>query len=446
MRASLAALLVSVTATASAACGNDMNGLGDGAPFDARRDAQTTDARVVDAIVVFDTGGGRDTGSVMDVARDTPADVGATDVPPPRPDVPIEPPFDSGSCAAGTLMSAMVVTPIAQSAQFAAPTSTGGVVVLAGGMLHRLTGTGGALGAAIPVATPTPYGLAASPDRYAVLYTRDSDILALAVYDLAGTRIADTVLLGGVPHTVTNNEWFGPLIRAGRVTWTGTSWGTYFTVQRLWPDGVAHYGDSLRTLRADGTPQDTRWGWGCSHSMEVRLTSNPGGLGPLCVSDCYPGKGVYFDHNTLIHTDPSGNCAGSIDTHLGGIAPVAGGFVLAFRSPAGRTSNDAAVVRVGDDHTRGTIHWLTSGPGAATSIDVARLGDGVLAGWTVGSQGYLQRVDAAGAPVGTPEMIAGDVLSGASEFFTFSNGDAGWVTGAASGGSGGRLVRVRFCR
>jgi hypothetical protein len=424
-----------------AACVGHINDTGhDGSVAgDARSDLGASDSRTDTPVVPPN-----DVATVSDVPTVTDVTT-PTDTPTPPPDGPIEPGFDAGPCGATTLVGAMTVTPIGVSARHAAPTSTGGVVVLgnmgSSTVMQRYDGAGSPVGSSFPVSASETFGIAASPDRYAVLYARDSDVLALSIFDTAGTRQADTVLLGGVPHDVTNNEWFGALIRQGRVTWSasGNVFVPYFTVQRLWPDGVAHYGDSLRTVRPDGSPDSTIWGWGCSHSMEVRIAAHAAGLGPMCVSDCYPGKGVYFNHNTQVYSDPSGNCAGTVNSRAGGIAPVSGGFVMAFRSPEGRSSNDAAVVFVSDGGTVGTVAWLSSGPDAQ-SVDVAALGDGAVAGWVVGSTGYVQRISSSGVPIATAETIAPDLLSGATDFFTYDNGDAGWVAG---GGSGSRLVRIR---
>lgn len=374
-----------------------------------------------------------------DIARED-TFVAPIDTPPPPPDTPVEQPVDAGPCTASTIASAITTTTLSISARFAAPTPAGGAVVYDGSTVLRVDGAGQTVGAPLAIGASEPYGIAAMADRLAVLYARDSDVLALGIFDLAGTRITETVLLGAVPHDVTNNEWFGPLIRKGRVISTGTEWGVYFSVQRLWPDGIAHYGDSLRTVHADGSPGQTVWGWGCSHSMDVRLAvSGANGLGPLCVSDCYPGKGVYFDHNTFVYDDPSGNCAGIVDTQLGGVAAVNGGFLAAFRTPAARTATDAAIVRIAADHSVGAITWLTNGNGGASSVDVAAYGDGALVAWSAGGQGFVQRVDATGALTGAPESVDPALLSNATDFFTYANGDAGWAVGS-------QLVRVRACR
>src|SRR5690606_29040233 len=112
------------------------------------------------------------------------------------------------------------------------------------------------------------FGLAAHDQGRAVLVSRSPDILALVILDHTGAVVSDQTVIGGVPHDVGENEWFGTLIQQGAITWTGTQWALYYTVQRLWSDGVAHYGDQLRLYDADGSSHSTVWGWGCSHSME----------------------------------------------------------------------------------------------------------------------------------------------------------------------------------
>lgn len=272
-------------------------------------------------------------------------------------------------------------------------------------------------------------------------FSRGSDELVLRSIDSTGAERFETRLLGAVDHDVTNNEWFGIGIRAGRLTWTGTQWATYYTVQRLWPDGIAHYGDQLQLVEDSGTLAGQRWSWGCSHSMEIRIGHNGSRLGPVCVSDCYPGKGVYFDHTTFIYSDTAGNCSGGYGDHLGGVVSVDGAFWVAFSSSDDRAAHDAAIVRVTDAEQVGTITWLTNG-GAISDLHIGPYGDGLLAGWAQDGTATFQLVDAAGAPLGSPETISDAGIGSASDFFAYSNGDIGWAT---RDGGGVSVARLRAC-
>ncbi|MCB9597399.1 MAG: hypothetical protein H6719_32035 [Sandaracinaceae bacterium] len=392
-------------------------------------------------------------GAAMDASRPPGTDAGsfdAGDVDAAGRDAGGPPPgLDAGPCAGG-LVEDFSVTPIAglptSDGAHAAATPDGLVVATSGASGVTLTWvdwTGATLGTA-SVAGNRAWGVAADDGGAAgVLVDRSSDEMWAVVVERDGSPRFEQRLLGGVSHDVTNNEWFGTGIRAGRMTWTGSQWATYHTVQRLWNDGIAHYGDTLRFLDAStGAAAGGGWGWGCSHSMEVRIAQSATRTGPLCVSDCFPGKGVYFDHNTELFVDPSGNCAGRIDTRIGGIATQSGGFLASFSSPNGRSSADVALVAVGDDRRAMPPVWLTEDGTDDTDVHAARFGSGALVGWVAGGTDRLARVDASGAPVGAAVDVPGAGLARASDFVELDGGDVAWVTGA---GSTLAIARVRAC-
>jgi len=284
----------------------------------------------------------------------------------------------------------------------------------------------------------------ASADTYGVIAARGSDALYFVGVGHDGAPRFSQRLLGEVPHDVTENEWFGALIRYGRLRFTGSEWAAYYTVNRLWSDGIAHYGDQLRTFGTDGAPRDTLWGWGCSHSMEVRLEHNGTRLGPVCASDCYPSKGVHFDHRTAqLYTDEAGsNCAGGYGTSLGGVVPMADGFWVSFTATDMRGSHDVALVHVGNDGRAGTLTWLTTDAVPDGSVHAARYGSGFVVAWSAGGTDRIARFDAAGTMMEGPlDLPAGD-LGSASDFFVLEGGDVGWI--AAPGGELA-LARLRAC-
>ncbi|MEZ4335846.1 MAG: hypothetical protein R3B82_04390 [Sandaracinaceae bacterium] len=390
-----------------------------------------------------DTDGGMDGSSppVRDGA--TGGDAGDRDGGGPPPGV------DAGPCAGG-LAEDFSITPIAglsagSGEVFAAAAGDGLVVATtAGGVTLTWVDLAGATHGSASVAGNRAWGVAADGGGGAgVLVDRAGDEMWAVVVESDGTPRFEERLLGGVPHDVTNNEWFGTGIRAGRIAWTGSQWATYHTVQRLWDDGIAHYGDTLRFLDAtSGAQAGGGWGWGCSHSMDVRIVQGASRTGPLCVSDCFPGKGVYFNHRTELFADPSGNCAGRVDTQLGGIAPVSDGFLATFATPYGRSSFDVAVVHVADGGSVDAPVWLTDDGVDDANVHASAFGSGALIGWTAGGSDRLARVDASGAIVGAPADVAAAGLSGASDFAALPGGDVAWVT--TMGGSLA-IARVRTC-
>jgi hypothetical protein len=351
-----------------------------------------------------------------------------------------EPMIDAGPCG-GTLAGSLSLVDLAVgSGAQAAPTPSGGVLVAWRGagdiQIQRFDGGGAAFGPALTTRGDGLWGVAASSDRNAVLVSR-GDELVLVVFPAAGGSGAETRLMGAVDHMVTNNEWFGDLLRAGRLDWNGTQWIAYSTVQRLWPDGVAHYGDTLRRFAADGTAAGADWDWGCSHSMEVRLTHDAAGsVAPVCSSDCYPDKGVFFRHRTTVHLDPSGNCAGYVEQRLGGVAAISSGFLIGFTSRAGGRGSIDPGVAVASGSGIGTPTFLSADGADASDLHLAPYPGGAVAAWIEGG-GRLARLDAAGAVVSS-ETIDVAAISGAGDFFAYADGDVGWVVGT-------RLARLRAC-
>ena len=318
-----------------------------------------------------------------------------------------------------------------------------------GGVEVRQLAADGSLVASHDFAGDDVYGLAASDTAFALLVYRAPDVLALIITDHNGTVIDDQTLIGDVDQSETWSQWFGHQIRDGRLTEAGGQWAAYYTVQQLWDDGVAHYGDQLRVFDADGSPAGGGWNWGCSHSMEVRISHNGTSLGPLCSSDCYPSKGVHFNHQGgRLWTDEEGSdCWGGYATSLGGSIPVDGGFWMIFAATDERDSYDVAVHFIDQWSTTETI-WLTEDDVDAANLNGAMYGDELLVAWTEGAtwqndgdQLFARVSHPGGAMVGDAETVDGANLEGASDFFNFDNGDVGWLQG---GGTTGELELARL--
>lgn len=401
-------------------------------------DASRGDARVEPS----QDGGDADGGSVPD---------GTTEPPPPR-DAGLPPRIDAGPCGGPELLSGFSVTDVAGvsggSQLFADATPDGGVVVgwNAGGAitLRRLGGDGSLVGEAISIDGNGLWGVAATPNVLAALVSRGSDALYVAGTSYAGEPRFATRALGEVDHGVTENEWFGTGIRYGRLTWTGTELAAYYTVNRLWADGIAHYGDQLRNYGEDGVERSMRWSWGCSHSMEVRVVHNGTRLGPVCSSDCFPSKGVHFDHRGgELYTDETGsNCAGRYGTTLGGVVPMDDGFWVTFTATDDRASHDVALIHVANGGARGPLRWLTEDATHDRHVKAARYGAGFVVAWESDGQARFERFDASGASIEGPVAVPGAGLASASDFFVYGDGDVGWVT---RGAAGLQLARLRVC-
>lgn len=354
------------------------------------------------------------------------------------------------ACVPGDFASLLSTYTVADSAHsgpvFAAPLPSGDALVAFhdGGTIHvvEIGPDGTRRGTEHTTNGTRLYGLAAHAGGRAVLVSRGSDILALVAWSPAGAVEIDQTILGDVPHDVTENEWFGPLLRDGRLAWTGSAWATYNTVQRLWNDGIAHYGDTLRYYDATGARVNGGWGWGCSHSMEVRISHNGTRTGPVCLSDCYPSKGVHFSHREeQLWTDPAANCAGGYSTELGASVPVADGFWVMFAANDMRSSQDIGMGKVDNaGNLVGNLVWYTADAVADGSPNAAEYDAGeLLVAWTSnGNDTYARANLSTGALIGTPATVAGGELATASDFFRFPNADVGWAFSA--GGNVGLAV------
>ncbi|MCP4606951.1 MAG: hypothetical protein GY847_41645 [Proteobacteria bacterium] len=278
------------------------------------------------------------------------------------------------------------------------------------------------------------HGLAVTDDGFTTLIHRKEDILAIIKVDRSGNDVFNTTILTG-DYSWQTTWWMGD----GRLLWNGSQYVAYVHVSH---DG--HEGDTLRYFDSNGKLQNTGWVWGCSHSMDQRLAYNGTRIGPVCQSDCYPGKGVFFNHNTKVSEESGGDCAGNIDGTLGGLAPVKNGFWLTIGSLVGRDKDDIALFHINNNGNVGPRTWLTETPGQAEAAGhLAVFEDGLLAGWRLGSTYMLARLDASGKMQGSPVTIP-TKLSEHNDFFTYPNGDVGWAF-ATKGQAKLNLVRVTSC-
>ena len=278
------------------------------------------------------------------------------------------------------------------------------------------------------------YGVSASPTDVAVLVSRAPDYMTFTRLDMSGNVLASADLVGGGDHGVQGTEWFGEFANTGRMVSRGDgTYAAYHALHRHWPDGIGHQGDTLRLLDGGGSALGGGWGWGCSHSMDQRLAYGPNGLVPICAADCYPGKGIYFNHDVQqITPDPAANCAGGYSTSLGGLVAVSDGFFLVYGDAQG-------AAHLGHYSAAGQLlgeRSLTQ-PGSSR---LAIYGDGMLLGTSAGGQTSLQLLDSAGEEVGAPAVVAASAPD--QDFESRSDGEVAWATTA---GTTLTVVRVRVC-
>lgn len=280
------------------------------------------------------------------------------------------------------------------------------------------------------------FGVTASASDIALLVSRPPDYMTFVRIDNKGAMLATTNLVGGGDHAVIGTEWFGEFAQTGRlVMQSDGSYAAYHALHRRWPDNIGHQGDTLRLLDASGAALGGGWGWGCSHSMDQRLATGPGkNLVPVCIADCYPGKGIYFNHNAAkITDDPGANCAGGYSTKLGGLVANDAGFFLVYQDAMGGAhlgSFDAGGNSLSD-------RTLT----VAGDSRLGHYSTGMLL-VSAGANGTdLQLLDTAGQEMGAPETVQVNLPEADIE----SRGD-GEVAWARANGANLEVVRVRVCQ
>jgi hypothetical protein len=260
--------------------------------------------------------------------------------------------------------------------------------------------------------------------------------------------VFDEDLVGGRVQSETK-KWIDDWTHEGRMVWTGNLFATYFghTSNRI---NGKHQGDLLWLFDGNGkqvsgdSVGQLDWDWGCSHSLDVRLAYDQPGdrIGSACLSDCHPGKGIFFDRSYLISSEPSGNCVGHSDASLGGLVPAEDGFVVSYASNVGRKSLDIALVRMYNDGFIGSPQFLTETPKVQEAAPhLARYGDNLLAGWKDGSALKVAVVTEGGKVLEGPVAITANVGE-RDDFVNYPNGDIGWAYTV-----GGKLsvARIQAC-
>lgn len=314
----------------------------------------------------------------------------------------------------------------------------GSIVAWAGGdgLVHvlPLDANDAAAGAELTVPGDRVFGAAATADDVALLVARPPDFMTFTRIDLAGQTLASADLVGGGDHNTVGVEWFGEFAQTGRlVAQSDGSYAAYHALHRRWPDNIGHQGDTLRLLGKDGSAQNGGWDWGCSHSIDQRLAVGPTGLVPICVADCYPGKGIYFRHDAAqITEDPGANCAGGVFTALGGLVAVADGFFLVYQ-------DDQGGAHLGHYDAQGAL-LSTRALGEPGTSRLALYEDGLLIGIPANATTGFEKLDSNGEPTGEKTGVVLNLPD--QDFESRTDGEVAWATAA---GTDITVVRVKSC-
>ncbi|HZO14931.1 MAG TPA: hypothetical protein VFB62_16765 [Polyangiaceae bacterium] len=346
-------------------------------------------------------------------------------------------------CSAANLSEAVRISDVAVDGASAsalyAPSPSGGWAAWAGsdGQVHLtpLDAVDARAGDDLLIEALAPFGLVASASELSVLVSRSPDYMTFMRLDTSGNVVASVDLVGGGNHNNVGTEWFGEFARTGRlVEQNPGEYAAYFALHRRWPDNIGHQGDTLRLLDASGQPRGGGWDWGCSHSIDQRIAASAGQLAPICIADCYPGKGIYFNHDQAqIIDDPSANCAGGVSTTLGGLISSSDGSWLSYA----KDGNYRLAKLDGNGQTTVDLEL----PSAMRHRLATYEGDLLLA-YEDGSGVVLERRDPAGAAIGAAETISGIGLPPEHDLASLENGDVAW---AFAQGTTLSIVRLRSC-
>ncbi len=279
----------------------------------------------------------------------------------------------------------------------------------------------------------------AHEDGAAVLFIKGQDMFLVRLNQSGGEVFS--VKLTGLDSGHTSNDF-----HYGSIAWNGERYAAYYGVH-----GGGHEGDSLHYIDATGRVLEGGWSWGCSHSMDMRIIATGQTFVPICISDCYPEKGIIFNAQQLISAE-DGNCGGSTDARFGGIVDINDRIMIGFASKQKKNAWDVAITgikKTSADSTAEVIQksWLTETPGDERYVKIARYGSRMmLTAWDSGAssqESVVQLLDADGKPLGSQERIPVQIPA-RGDFKTFPNGDIGWVS-AWGDANTVKLVRLRYC-
>jgi hypothetical protein len=166
------------------------------------------------------------------------------------------------------------------------------------------------------------YDLVSHDDGASLLILRSNRMYLLKLSE-SGEEIFNTELTDADDVTLT---W-----HRGKLAWNGEQYAAYFAIHGTagWTEG--HEGDKLKFIDPNGVIGSGGWEWGCSHSMDVSILFTAGRDMPICISDCYPGKGVYLKNRYRL-ASADGNCAGTTTARFGQVVEFGSWMAMVYLS------------------------------------------------------------------------------------------------------------------
>jgi hypothetical protein len=313
-------------------------------------------------------------------------------------------------------------------------------------------------GADLVVEGESVRGLVAHPGGVSALLVVRGDDMVFVRLGPAGEVLTEVVLVGTQPQEEAGAKFVHFWGHQGRLVHTGAEYAAYFGHNMNWGAQGMHQGDLLWRLDEQGNAHGG-WGWGCSHSLDVRLAHSGGQLAAVCLSDAYPEKAFLFNVHTNLRSEPSGGANGYTTARLGGLAVAPdGGYALTVLSQEGRCAapdpqgecgtqplaRDVGLIRVSAQGAPLWTAWITATAGQhEDASQLARYGEGYLVGWRSPTGYWLAMLSAQGKVVEGPVETSARPAA-KDDFHTLPSGDVAWVFSTESS-SELTVARVRRC-
>jgi len=220
---------------------------------------------------------------------------------------------------------------------------------------------------------------------------------------------------------------YSSAMHMGTVAFNGEKYATYFGVH----DG-GHEGDALRFVSPKGQILAGGWGWGVSHSIDMRVALAGKKFMPLALSDAYPGTGIWFNHSQKRVSYVWGDFSGSTGGRIGGITALGDRMYVAFSSKEGGRSHWSAALAdfaQKSPHEQKIHKYVHDSKTDQVNVKIARYGnDRLMLSWLEKGtwEREFQLYDADGKPTGEMEILPVRA-SARADMVTLANGDVVWA-------------------
>ena len=283
-------------------------------------------------------------------------------------------------------------------------------------------------------------------DGVAILYFAGSSFGVRRI-DAAGKTIFDSH--GQMVGT------FSQMWHLGALSLQGDRIAVYFGVSGNQGWNTGHEGDAFKIISSkDGRVIDGGWDWGCSHSIDTRITWGQTKPVRLCLSDVYPNPGFNIDAGYSI-LPTWGTHDGRSGGRIGGFINMGDSVYFAFNRSAGYGyAESTEVMQLKNIAPFTKVEHFGLGTAEKKSMKLAKLArlgtNELLTGWVYQDEKatVIQQLRSDLRVKSTPTRIEGSLLLPHSDFQTTASGDVVWVAKDAKSGASNKLLlqQVQACR